>query len=74
MLGILISKNIQLDIEGKYRVFEMLVSKKISKVLLKMNSTRQEYWSGQPFPFLWNLPDPGIEPTSPALAGRFFTV
>ena len=29
--------------------------------------TRQEYWSGLPFPSPWDLPDPGIEPRSPAL-------
>ena len=29
--------------------------------------------SGLPFPSPWNLPDPGIEPKSLALAGRFFT-
>ena len=40
---------------------------------LSMEFFRQEYWSGLPFPPLRNLPDPGIEPTSPALAGRFFT-
>ena len=33
----------------------------------------QEYWSGLPFPSPGDLPDPGIEPVSPALAGRFFT-
>ena len=33
---------------------------------------RQEYWSGLPFPSPGDLPDPGIKPTSPALAGRFF--
>ena len=27
----------------------------------------QEYWSGFPFPSPGNLPDPGIEPGSPAL-------
>ena len=32
----------------------------------------QEYWSGLPFSSPGNLPDPGIEPASPALAGRFF--
>ena len=26
------------------------------------------------FPFSRDLPDPGIEPRSPALAGRFFTI
>ena len=32
----------------------------------------QEYWHGLPFPSPGDLPDPGIEPTSPALAGGFF--
>ena len=36
-------------------------------------SSRQEYGSGLPFPSSRDLPNPGIEPTSPALAGRFFT-
>ena len=40
---------------------------------LSMEFSRQEYWSGLPFPSPGDLPDPGIEPTSPALAGRFFT-
>ena len=30
---------------------------------------RQEYWSGLPFPSPGDLPDPGIEPTSPAWQG-----
>ena len=34
---------------------------------------RQEYWSGLPFPSPGDLPDPGIEPASPALAEGFFT-
>ena len=34
----------------------------------------QEYWSGLPFPSPKDLPDPGIEPTSPPLAGRLFFV
>ena len=34
---------------------------------------QQEYWSGLPFPPLGDLPDPGIEPMSPAVAGRFLT-
>ena len=40
---------------------------------LSMGFSRQEYWSGLPFPSLGDLPDPGIEPESPALAGRSFT-
>ena len=35
--------------------------------------SRQEYWSGLPFPPLGDLPDPGFKPASPALAGGFFT-
>ena len=34
--------------------------------------SRQEYWTDLPFPNLGDLPDPGIKPTSPALAGGFF--
>ena len=43
---------------------------------LPMEFSRQVYWSGFPFPTPGDLPNPGIEPTSPlspALAGRFFT-
>ena len=40
---------------------------------LSMGFPRQEYWSGLPFPSPGDLPNPGIEPTSPALAGTFFT-
>ena len=42
-------------------------------VPLSMEFFRQEYWSGLPFPSPEDLPDPGIEPASPTLAGRFFT-
>ena len=38
-----------------------------------MKFSSQEYWSGLPFPSPGDLPDPGIEPASPAFAGRFFT-
>ena len=31
-----------------------------------MGFSRQEYWSGLPFPSPGDLPDPGIEPGSPA--------
>ena len=32
-----------------------------------MGFSRQEYWSGLPFPSPGDLPDPGIEPGSPSL-------
>ena len=34
---------------------------------LSMEFSRQEHWSGLPFPSSRGLPDPGIEPRSPAL-------
>ena len=38
---------------------------------LSMGFSKQEYWSGLPFPFPEDLPDPGIEPRSPALQAEF---
>ena len=35
--------------------------------LYTMEFSRPEYWSGQPFPSLGDLPNPGIKPRSPAL-------
>ena len=34
---------------------------------LSMKFSRQEHWSGWPFPSSGDLPDPGIEAGSPAL-------
>ena len=39
---------------------------------LSMGSSRQEHWSGLPFPPPGNPPDPGVTPESPALASGFF--
>ena len=39
---------------------------------MSIGCSRQEYWSGLPFPPPGDLPDPGIEPPSPTLAGGFF--
>ena len=38
-----------------------------------MGLSQQGHWSGLPFPPQGDLPDPGIEPLSPVLAGGFFT-
>ena len=38
-----------------------------------MGSSRQEYWSGLSFPSPGDLPDPGIEPKSPALQADALT-
>ena len=43
---------------------------------MSMGYSRQEYWSGLPFPSPGDLPNPGTEPVSlisPALADGFFT-
>ena len=43
---------------------------------LSMGFSRQEYWSGLPYPLPGNLPDAGIKPVSlasPAWAGGFFS-
>ena len=37
------------------------------QVPLSIEFSRQEYWSGLPFPSPWDLPNPGIEPGSPTL-------
>ena len=41
---------------------------------LSTEFSKHAYWGGQPFPSPEGLPDPGIEPGSPALAGGFFTM
>ena len=38
-----------------------------------MGFSRQEYWSGSPFPSPGDLPDPRIEPRSPALQAHALT-
>ena len=40
---------------------------------LSMGFPRQEYWSGLPFPSPEDLPNPGIKPPSPTLAGGLFS-
>ena len=40
---------------------------------LSMGFPWQEYWSGLPFPSPGDLPDPGIEPQSPALQADSLT-
>ena len=44
-----------------------------SQTRLSMEFSREEYWSGLPFPSPGDLPDPGTECMSPALTGGFFT-
>ena len=42
------------------------------QAILSAEFSRQEYWSGLPFPSPGDLPDPGIESTSLALWGDSF--
>ena len=62
---------------GKWRLWtddemKLPVAKRLANYP-SMGLSRQEYCSGLPFPPPKDLPDPGMEPTSPALAGRFTT-
>ena len=43
------------------------------QVPLSIGFSRQEYWNGLLFPPPGDLPNPGMESASPALAGGFFT-
>ena len=43
------------------------------QALLSMGFSRQEHWSGLPFPTPGDLPNAKVQPASLALAGGFFT-
>ena len=45
----------------------------VCQTVLSMGFPRHEYWSGLPFPSPGDLPHPGIQLRSPAVAGGFFT-
>ena len=53
--------------------FVMTPQTVVHQAPLSMEFSRQEYWSGVPFPDSGDLPDPGIKSESLALAGEFFT-
>ena len=44
----------------------------VQQAPLSIGFPRQEYWNGLPFPSPEDLLNPGIKPTSPALAGGFY--
>ena len=61
---------------SRVRLFANLCNPVAYKVPLPMGFSRQEYWSGLPFPPPVELSEPGMERASlmfPALAGGFFT-
>ena len=63
----LLAFDIDIDKSLSYaRVFETLWTVAY-QALLSMGFSRQEYWSGLPFPSPRDLPDPRIEPGSPTL-------
>jgi len=45
----------------------------VCQIPLSMGLSRQEHWGELPFPSSADFPNPGIEPITPALVGRFFT-
>ena len=45
-----------------------------ARLLCPWDFLSKTYWSGLLFPTPRDLPNPGIEPCSPALVGRFFTI
>ena len=45
-----------------------------SQAPLSLEFSRQEYWSGLPFPSPGDLPNPGTEPGASCIAGGFFTI
>ena len=79
-------KNLALSLDSRERERERSRSKSISRVRLfvtpwtvayqtplSMRFSRQEYWSGLPFPSPGDLPNPGIKPGSPALESDALT-
>ena len=54
-------------------MFDFFATPCTHQVPLSMEFSGQEYWSGLPFPSPGDLPDLGMKPVSPELAGRFFT-
>ena len=74
-----------MNLYGKFSI-SLVIVKSLSRVRLfatpwtvahqappSMEFSRQEYWSGLPFPSPGDLPDPEIEPGSPALQADALT-
>ena len=64
----LIPKGILVKVKSLSRVRLFATPRTVAyQALLSMGFSRQECWSGLPFPSPGDLPNPGIEPRSPAL-------
>ena len=64
------------SLAGQAPLWNILTSKghwAAIKSVLRMEFSRQEYWSGLSCHTPWDLPGPGIKPRS-CIAGRFFTL
>ena len=53
--------------DGNVQLKTALEGSRSVKAPLSVGFSQQEYWSGLPFPSPGDLPNPGIEPGSPAL-------
>ena len=53
-------------------VIRSIVSDSLQPHDMSIELSRQEWWSGLPFPSPGDLPDSGVEPGSPALQADFF--
>ena len=61
-------KEVKMKVKSLSRVRLFVTLRTITdQVPLSMGLSRQEYWSGLPFPSPGDLPDPGIKPRCPAL-------
>ena len=64
---------------AEHRLWSTQASAVVIHVLINFGSLALEHWLSscgtqtQLFCSMWDLPGPGIEPLSPALAGAFFT-
>jgi len=73
ILGLFLSQTLLARVPAYSVVSDFLWPHGAHQAPLSMGFSKQEYWSGLSCPPPGYLPDPGIEPASPALAGGFFT-
>ena len=67
-------KKVKMKVKSLSRVWLFVTSWTVAyQASPSMGFFRQEYWSGLPFPPPGDLPDPGIEPRSPALEADTLT-
>ena len=72
--GMVLGDQLCMSTQSLSRVWLIVTSWTVAhQAPLSMGFSRQEYWSGLPFPPPGDLPNPGLDPVSPVLGGRFFT-